>query len=397
MTDQSAGSHSGEKMTDAQRVLEDFWPEVMDDMQRIKHVEPGNQVLPLARIKKIMKLDEDVKMISAEAPLLFAKAAEIFIQELTLRAWLHTEDNKRRTLQRSDIAMAIAKYDQFDFLIDIVPRDEIKPVRRDYETKPATDDVQYYLQLAQQHQQALQSSSGTTPATATTTSAAGPSTSAANIVQVQTAPAVVTQQIAQPVVQQTQPVQAPAPQIATITTPTPNIILTNPVAATTTMQTPTVSSIAPTQIATTGQPFQLVQQVLTPSGEVTHIPIPLTQSQLNFIRSQMQIQGATNVATTSTAATPQPIIIQTPQIQTAPTIIPAGVFLNAAHLHQMQQQQQPQQQQQLHHPQQTQIIQQSPQVVQQQQHHHQVHMQQQHQQIHHQQQSHQQHQPPPHE
>jgi hypothetical protein len=46
-----------------------------------------------------MKLDDDVKMISAEAPMLFAKAAEIFIHELTLRAWVHTEDNKRRTLQ----------------------------------------------------------------------------------------------------------------------------------------------------------------------------------------------------------------------------------------------------------------------------------------------------------
>lgn len=57
------------------------------------------QILPLARIKKIMKLDEDVKMISAEAPLLFAKAAEIFIHELTLRSWVHTEDNRRRTLQ----------------------------------------------------------------------------------------------------------------------------------------------------------------------------------------------------------------------------------------------------------------------------------------------------------
>lgn len=74
----------------------------------------------MARIKKIMKLDDDVKMISAEAPVLFAKvrivilrvlicktiilifkmqAAEIFIHELTLRAWIHTEDNKRRTLQ----------------------------------------------------------------------------------------------------------------------------------------------------------------------------------------------------------------------------------------------------------------------------------------------------------
>ena len=59
------------------------------------------QLLPLARIKKIMKLDDEVKMISAEAPLLFAKACEMFICELTLRAWVHTEENKRRTLQVS--------------------------------------------------------------------------------------------------------------------------------------------------------------------------------------------------------------------------------------------------------------------------------------------------------
>lgn len=46
-----------------------------------------------------MKLDEEVKMISQEAPLLFAKAAEIFISELALRSWVQTEENKRRTLQ----------------------------------------------------------------------------------------------------------------------------------------------------------------------------------------------------------------------------------------------------------------------------------------------------------
>lgn len=108
-----------------------------------------------------MKLDEDVKMISAEAPLLFAKAAEIFIHELTLRAWIHTENNKRRTLQRNDIAMAITKFDQFDFLIDIVPREEIKPTRKETQNKSIVncDQVQYYLQLAQQHQQALQGTS----------------------------------------------------------------------------------------------------------------------------------------------------------------------------------------------------------------------------------------------
>lgn len=65
-------------------------------------------------------------MIAAEAPVLFAKACEMFILELTLRSWIHTEENKRRTLQRNDIAGAITRGDIFDFLVDIVPRDEVK-------------------------------------------------------------------------------------------------------------------------------------------------------------------------------------------------------------------------------------------------------------------------------
>ncbi|KAG7252182.1 hypothetical protein CRUP_024550, partial [Coryphaenoides rupestris] len=85
--------------TDAQQTLQSFWPRVMEEIRNLTVKDFRVQELPLARIKKIMKLDEDVKMISAEAPVLFAKAAQIFITELTLRAWIHTEDNKRRTLQ----------------------------------------------------------------------------------------------------------------------------------------------------------------------------------------------------------------------------------------------------------------------------------------------------------
>lgn len=136
---EAAFSDENTPLSEAQATLNDFWPTITDEIKRIKTVDAKNQVLPLARIKKIMKLDEDVKMISAEAPLLFAKAAEVFIQELTLRAWVHTEDNKRRTLQRNDIAMAITKFDQFDFLIDIVPREEVKPVKKENETKPLSE------------------------------------------------------------------------------------------------------------------------------------------------------------------------------------------------------------------------------------------------------------------
>merc|ERR1719228_1941970 len=147
---------------EAQAALDGFWPKVTDEIRNMSIADLKHQELPLARIKKIMKLDEDVKMISAEAPVLFGKACEMFIHELTMRAWIHTEDNKRRTLQRNDIAMAITKFDQFDFLIDIVPRDDIKPTakREDSSVRVAPDQVSYYFQLAQQHQQSLQSSSG---------------------------------------------------------------------------------------------------------------------------------------------------------------------------------------------------------------------------------------------
>ena len=78
-----------------------------------------------------MKSDEDVRMISAEAPVLFAKACEMFIQEMTLRAYYYAEKNKRRTLQRSDIAQAVARTEIYDFLLDVMPRDEILNGNRD--------------------------------------------------------------------------------------------------------------------------------------------------------------------------------------------------------------------------------------------------------------------------
>lgn len=103
-----------------------FWQETIDSIEHDDHDFKTHQ-LPLARIKKVMKTDEDVRMISAEAPILFAKGCDVFITELTMRAWVHAEENKRRTLQKLDIAAALTKTDMFDFLIDVVPREEEKP------------------------------------------------------------------------------------------------------------------------------------------------------------------------------------------------------------------------------------------------------------------------------
>ncbi|KAL0847464.1 hypothetical protein Bca101_020710 [Brassica carinata] len=127
-----------------QQQLQMFWSYQRQEIEQVNDFK--NHQLPLARIKKIMKADEDVRMISAEAPVLFAKACELFILELTIRSWLHAEENKRRTLQKNDIAAAITRTDIFDFLVDIVPRDEIKeePGIGGMVMPPAVSGVPYY-------------------------------------------------------------------------------------------------------------------------------------------------------------------------------------------------------------------------------------------------------------
>jgi nuclear transcription factor Y gamma len=142
-------------LTESQTQLRLFWSKQADAVRTLQPNDFRFQELPLARIKKIMKQDEEVKMISAEAPVLFSKAAEMFVAELSLRAWIHTEDNKRRTLQRNDVAMAISKFDQFDFLIDIVPREELKPAKRFPTAIVESAQMPYFFQLQNvlQHQQ----------------------------------------------------------------------------------------------------------------------------------------------------------------------------------------------------------------------------------------------------
>lgn len=57
-----------------------------------------------------------LQMLSADTPTVISKSCEIFIMELTMRAWMHTLHRHRRTLQRDDIATAIMDDDLFLFL-----------------------------------------------------------------------------------------------------------------------------------------------------------------------------------------------------------------------------------------------------------------------------------------
>ncbi|KAM5561309.1 nuclear transcription factor Y subunit C-9 [Rosa sericea] len=137
-----------------QQQLQSFWANQFQEIEKVTDFK--NHSLPLARIKKIMKADEDVRMISAEAPVIFARACEMFILELTLRSWNHTEENKRRTLQKNDIAAAITRTDIFDFLVDIVPREDLKDevlasIPRGTVSVGAADALPPYCYMPPQH------------------------------------------------------------------------------------------------------------------------------------------------------------------------------------------------------------------------------------------------------
>ncbi|XP_030567482.1 nuclear transcription factor Y subunit gamma, partial [Drosophila novamexicana] len=371
-----------EKPTKASRVqavrkppptIENFWPNILSEVNGIGQVDAKHQVLPLARIKKIMKLDENAKMIAGEAPLLFAKACEYFIQELTMRAWVHTEESRRRTLQRSDIAQAIANYDQFDFLIDIVPREEIKPSTTQKTKEPTSSNVSAAAAVAAAAAAAAATAvasnnnpnasfttgnvvSGANVPVATAAAASGLKldATAAEVLGFSTvnpdlfaaAAASSNQQLQQLTTQQHQPQQvqiiqqgagaqqlqyfialpgqqptqlvqqlhqqqqqqqqqnslglnivAQQPTQQLILTAGPNGQLTATPAPTTAaqQQTALLQNLAQQQQQhqqqqQQQQQIQLLQQVVTPTGELTNVPIAINANQLHLLRLQMQQQ-----------------------------------------------------------------------------------------------------------
>lgn len=72
--------------------------------------------LPLGRIKNIMKLDQEVNIISAESLFLITKATEFFIENMSKEAFVHTAQSKKKTLQKKDLDLAISSVDALMFL-----------------------------------------------------------------------------------------------------------------------------------------------------------------------------------------------------------------------------------------------------------------------------------------
>ncbi|KAJ9486119.1 hypothetical protein VN97_g7222 [Penicillium thymicola] len=84
----------------------------------------GQSALPIARIKKIIQLDEDIVQCSNNATFVIAMATEMFIQYLAEQGHnvVKSERKPRKTVQYKDLASAVSHTDNLEFLSDVIPK-----------------------------------------------------------------------------------------------------------------------------------------------------------------------------------------------------------------------------------------------------------------------------------
>ncbi|KAF1348546.1 hypothetical protein BDV97DRAFT_399120 [Delphinella strobiligena] len=84
----------------------------------------GTVSLPLARVKKIISADEDISNCSNNAAFAITIATEQFLQYLVEQTHnvVKSERKQRRNIQYRDVAGAVARVDNLEFLTDVVPK-----------------------------------------------------------------------------------------------------------------------------------------------------------------------------------------------------------------------------------------------------------------------------------
>lgn len=81
--------------------------------------EPKQEKLtrfPMGRIKHIMKMDPDVRVVTPEATFLVSKSLELFVESLVWEAHRYTEQSRKKTMQKHDVDRAIDGVDALAFL-----------------------------------------------------------------------------------------------------------------------------------------------------------------------------------------------------------------------------------------------------------------------------------------
>ena len=74
--------------------------------------------LPLARVKRIMRLDKEVKNTAVDAVRLVSRATELFVESLVTGAFQTMKVAKRKTVKHSDVEHHVLRKPRLEFLHD---------------------------------------------------------------------------------------------------------------------------------------------------------------------------------------------------------------------------------------------------------------------------------------
>jgi nuclear transcription factor Y gamma len=101
-----------------QQMIEEFWRKKQEEIEVIKDF--GERTIPMTSLKKVICAEKGKMVMTSDIPTFMTKACEIFVQELSIRAWMCACSHNRSIILDSNIAKEIASIKSYDFLNDVL-------------------------------------------------------------------------------------------------------------------------------------------------------------------------------------------------------------------------------------------------------------------------------------
>ncbi|RLM69053.1 hypothetical protein C2845_PM17G05650 [Panicum miliaceum] len=103
-----------------QQELDEFWRKIVGDIENT--VNFNNHTIPMSSVVQIIREHQGGLMMSSETPSVVTKVLEIFVEELTVRAWMCAKSHDRSSILESDIYEAINSSESYVCLNDVRQR-----------------------------------------------------------------------------------------------------------------------------------------------------------------------------------------------------------------------------------------------------------------------------------
>ncbi|CAN6335792.1 unnamed protein product [Urochloa humidicola] len=100
------------------QTIQEFWRKKQDEIEAIEDFR--KHPIPMRRLKKVVNAKKGKIMMRTDSPSFLTKACELFVQELSFRAWMCATSHGRRIILDSDIAEAIASSKSYGFLNNVL-------------------------------------------------------------------------------------------------------------------------------------------------------------------------------------------------------------------------------------------------------------------------------------